>query len=250
MVWRVSWTIVSLIVVETMILAAALAPVLAIWSYLASLTFGPALHLTLFALASGPSYALFLLVLMPVSATVTRVLGWRTPADAEMRLADLDWPLLNWARYMATNHLVRVFAGQLLHGTPVWSAYLRLCGARIGRRVYVNSLAVSDYNLLQFDDDVVVGADAHIAGHTVEHGVVKTAPVRLGKGVTVGVGSIVDIGVTVGPNCQIGALSLVPKHAQLEAGGVYIGIPARRVDRPKHPGKRECRVLPAARRQG
>ena len=108
-------------------------------------------------------------------------------------------------RGVAVNHVVRVLAGQLLRGTPPWSFYLRLSGARVGRRVYVNSLSVSDYNLLEFGDDVVIGADAHIAGHTVERGVVKMAPVSLGPGVMVGVGSIVDIGATAGAGCQIGA---------------------------------------------
>ncbi len=36
----------------------------------------------------------------------------------------------------------------------------RVTGARIGRRVYVNTLFISDHNLLEFGDDVVIGADA------------------------------------------------------------------------------------------
>jgi carbonic anhydrase/acetyltransferase-like protein (isoleucine patch superfamily) len=130
---------------------------------------------------------------------------------------------------MVAIRVVRLFAGTLLRGTPVWTAYLRLCGARIGRRVYINSLELSDYNLLEFDDDVVIGADAHVAGHTVEGGSVKTAPVRLGRNVTVGIGSIVDIGVDAGDDAKIGALAFVPKHTRLEAGGVYAGIPVRRI---------------------
>jgi acetyltransferase-like isoleucine patch superfamily enzyme len=95
----------------------------------------------------------------------------------------------------------------------------------VGRRVYVNTLAISDHNLLEFGDDVVVGADVHISGHTVEHGVVKTGPVRLGDNVTIGLSSVIDIDVTIGDGVQIGALSLVPKHTALEPGGVYAGIP-------------------------
>ena len=75
-----------------------------------------------------------------------------------MRLADLEWPLLDWVRYMVAIHIVRLFAGTLFRGTPIWSAYLRLNGARVGRRVYVNSLGVSDHNLLEFGDDVVISA--------------------------------------------------------------------------------------------
>lgn len=46
-----------------------------------------------------------------------------------------------------------------------------------------------DHNLLDFGDGVVIGANVHVSGHTVEAGVVKTAPVRPGRGVTVGWGS-------------------------------------------------------------
>jgi acetyltransferase-like isoleucine patch superfamily enzyme len=172
---------------------------------------------------------LFALSLMTLSALATRITGWRTPPDVEMRIADMEWPLLNWMRCMVAIHVVRFFAGALFRGSPIWTAYLRMEGARLGRRVYVGSLSVSDYNLLEFGDDVVIGGDAHISGHTVEGGIVKTAGVRLGRNVTVGLGSVIDIDVEVGPDCQIGALSLVPKHTKLEAGGVYVGIPVRRL---------------------
>jgi acetyltransferase-like isoleucine patch superfamily enzyme len=166
---------------------------------------------------------------MFVSPVAIRLVGWRTPANAEMRIAEVDWPLLKWVRYVASNHLVRVMAGTFFHGSPVWTAHLRLAGARLGNRVYVNSLALNDYNLLEFGDDVVIGADAHLSGHTVENGTVKTGAVRLGRNTTVGVGSIVEIGVETGPNCEIGALSFVPKRMKLDADSIYAGIPVRRM---------------------
>ena len=52
---------------------------------------------------------------------------------------------------------------------------------------------------------------------------------RLGRNVTIGLGSVIDIDVEAGPDCQVGALSLVPKHTKLEAGAVYAGIPVRRI---------------------
>jgi hypothetical protein len=39
---------------------------------------------------------------------------------------------------------------------------------------------VSDYNLLECGDDVVIGGGVHLSGHTVEAGIVKTARIRLG----------------------------------------------------------------------
>jgi hypothetical protein len=40
---------------------------------------------------------------------------------------------------------------------------------------------VSDYNLIECGDDVVIGGAVHLSGHTVEAGVVKTARIRLGN---------------------------------------------------------------------
>jgi acetyltransferase-like isoleucine patch superfamily enzyme len=68
-----------------------------------------------------------------------------------------------------------------------------------------------------------------VSGHTVEAGLLKTAPIRFGNDVTIGLGSVVGIGVTAGDGAQVGALSLVPKYTTLDAHTVYAGIPIRRI---------------------
>ena len=229
---RVTWAIVSLVLVEAVVCGLALLPVIALW--LPLMVTPPeslVLRVVVVSLAVVPSYALFALGLMFVSAVATRVTGWRTHPDVEMSLRDLEWPLLDWVRYMVNIHVVRLFAGTLFRGTPIWSAYLRLSGGRVGRRVYVNSLALSDHNLLELGDDVVIGEDVHLSGHTVEAGVVRTGRVVVGHDVTIGLGSVVGIGVTIGPNAQVGAMSLVPKHTKLAGGAVYVGVPATPIDR-------------------
>ena len=232
-VWRVSVTLVSIVIVEAVVCAAAALPVVAFWSALVAWTSADALvRAVVFSVLLVPSYIAFALCLMVATAAANRITGARTLPDRTMRISEMGWPLMRWARYMVASHMVRVLAGGLFRGSPIWTAYIRLNGAKIGRGVYVNSLFVSDHNLLEFGDDVVIGSEVHLSGHTVEGGVVKTAHVRLGRNVTIGVGSIIDIGVSVGDDCQVGALSLVPKHTALERDAVYAGIPVRRLDRP------------------
>jgi acetyltransferase-like isoleucine patch superfamily enzyme len=229
---RVAWTVTTSLVVETVIFGLSALPGVLFWTY-HSRWHIPAewLRIVVLSMTIIPSYLIFAITLMVLSALATRVLGWRTPAEVEMRIDDLEWPLLDWARYMTSIHVVRVFAGAFFRATPIWTLYMRLNGARFGRGVYVNSLALSDHNLLEFGEGVVVGDGAHISGHTVERGIVKTGRVRLGDHVTVGLGSTLGIGVEAGAGCQIGALSVVPKHSRLEAGATYAGVPARRIDR-------------------
>ena len=229
-VWRIGWTLSTILLMQGLVCGAALLPVVLIWSLvLAGTESSPVLRVLSLSAVAIPSYVLFALLLMFMSAAAGRALKWHTPVHQQMRIADVDWPLLHWARSMIAIHVVRLIAGTLFRGSPVWTAYLRLAGARVGRRVYVNSLAITDYNLLEFGDDVVIGDAVHLSGHTVEGGFVKTAPVRLGSGVTLGLGSVIEIGVEVGDGCQVGALSFVPKHSRLQAGAIYAGIPAERI---------------------
>jgi acetyltransferase-like isoleucine patch superfamily enzyme len=240
---RVGWTVASICLVEAAVCGLSLVPVLLLWMWLVEWTTSAfVLRTVVFSVSIVPSYILFALCLMTLSPIATRLTLARTPRNAEMRLADLSWPLMTWARYMAATQVVRQLAGPLFRGSPIWTAYLRLNGARIGRRVYVNTLFISDHNLLELGDDVVIGAGVHISGHTVEGGALRTAGVRLGRNVTVGLGSVIGIDVEAGHDCQVGALSLVPKHTTLEAGAVYAGIPARRIDQQAPAGSGDRRL--------
>lgn len=179
-----------------------------------------------------PMYVAGAFTLAVVTATVIRLLGWRTVPGLSARIGDYDWPTLDWARRAMCTHVVRLFVGTPFRGTPLWSLFLRLNGARMGRGVWVNSVAVIDHELLDFGDRTVIGHDVHLSGHTVEGGVLKTGRVRVGRDVTIGVGSVVGIDVEIGDGCQVGALSFVPKHARLAAGGIYAGSPVHPLRAP------------------
>jgi len=231
---RFSWMIASIFAVEMIVFALSVLPAALFWQLFSSRAYPAALvRVIVLSMAFVPAYLIFAFALMVLSAFSTRVTGWRTPANAELTIPALEWPLLDWARYMVSVHVVRLFAGAVFRATPIWTFYLRLNGARLGKGVYVNSLKVNDHNMLEFDDYVVIGDDVHLSGHTVERGLVKTAPVRLGRNTTIGLGSVVGIGVEIGPNCQVGSLSLVPKYARLDANATYVGTPVRRLDRQR-----------------
>lgn len=226
---RVGWAALSVVLVESTLLALAALPSVLLLQWLARSTAGSARAVVLLC-AFGPAYVLFAVAFMMLSALAMRALGWRTPRNATLRIVRMEWPLLDWARYLASAHLVRLVAGAVFRATPLWTLYLRFNGARIGHGVYVNSLEVMDHNLLEFADGVVIGAASHLSGHTVENGLVKTGVVHLGRNVTIGVGSVIGIDVVVGADAQVGALSLVPKHSRLSRAAIYAGIPVRRID--------------------
>ncbi|MGI9614391.1 MAG: hypothetical protein ACR2QO_15880 [Acidimicrobiales bacterium] len=224
---RFVWAIVSLFVVQSAILALAIWPAAVFFQWHLRWEISPwLLRGVLLSAATVPAYLIFAHLLMLLSAISCRLLGWRPQADQTMRIAEYGWPLLDWARYSAVSHVVRLLVGPALKATPMWTWYLRLDGAEIGRGVWVNSLGVTDHCLLRFGDNVVIGAGAHLSGHTAEGGAIKTGTIELGAGTTVGLNSIVGIGVTTGPDCQIGALSFVGKNSKLAGSTTYAGVPA------------------------
>lgn len=231
---RVAWALATAFVVESVVVALAALPAVSFWAWHFRWRVGaPWLRVLVLAASFVPAYFVFAVALAALSALATRALGWRTPPGAALRIAACEWPLLDWGRGLVATHVVRLLAGPVFRATPLWTWYLRSNGARVGRGAFVNSLALMDHALLDFGDGVVVGSDAHVSGHTVEGGVVKTAAVRLGDRVTVGVGSVIEIGAEVGDGAQIGALSFVPKYARLAGGAAYAGCPVRPIRRPR-----------------
>lgn len=234
---RVAWTISSGFVVLCVVFGLAVWPAVLLWETTSRATADArGLRPVLLGMAFVPIYLTFAFTLMVTSALATRLLRWRVPADTQTRISDYDWPLLIWVRQMVLSHVVRVFAGPVFRSSPPWTVYLRLSGARLGRGVFVNSMVVSDYHLLEFGDHVVVGGDAHVCGHTVERGILKTARIRLGDRTVVGASSVVGIGVETGEGCQIGALTVVPKYTKLAPGTSYVGVPLQQLQQLRRTG--------------
>ena len=230
--WHILWTFLAIVVEQVIVCGLAILPTALLWVTVAARMpdGGPVVRAVAFSLMLVPSYIACVLCLMALSGLATRLTGAVTAPDLELPIAAMSWELMTWARYMVRIHVVRLFAGTVFRGSPLWTAYLRLNGAHIGRRVYINTVNISDHNLLDFGDDVVIGGDVHISGHTVEAGVLKTGRVRLGRHVTIGVGSVIEIGAEVGEHAQIGALSFVPKHTIVPGNDVYAGIPVKRLE--------------------
>ncbi len=232
---KFAWTAVSCFTVVSTVSGLAALPAAIFYQWHLGLELGPRpLRLFLLAAAFIPAYAIFSLLFMALSADAARLLGWRPPVRADLRISELPKGLRNWARYAIMSHLVHVLAGVFFRSTPVWVWYMRRNGAKIGKHVWINSLQVGDDCLLDFGDEVVIGAGVHLSGHTVERGMLRLAPVTLGARTNVGLGTHIGIGVTTGEGTQIASMAVVPKFADLTADTTYAGIPVHALATSNH----------------
>jgi non-ribosomal peptide synthetase-like protein len=219
------------------ILGAALFPAAALFAAVeARLPASGALRALGVALALAAGWFVFglaLLVVVPIARWVTFARG--TPVGRFPYLSLGAW---RWASYNALTLMLRFTFVNWIRVTPFLPFYHRLMGARIGRRVQINTGVVADQNLIEIGDDTVIGGDVTLVCHSAERGRLVTAPVRIGKRVTVGLMAVVFPGCVIGDDAIIAAGSVLSKGARVGPGEVWAGVPARRVGRRR-------RALPA-----
>jgi non-ribosomal peptide synthetase-like protein len=115
----------------------------------------------------------------------------------------------------------------MLMGTPLMAPVLRLFGARIGRRVWLSTTWLTEFDLVEVGDDAAVGEATSLQTHLFEDRVMKMSRVRVGVASSVGSRSIVLYDTEVGSGASLDALSLVMKGESLPPESHWRGIPAR-----------------------
>lgn len=143
----------------------------------------------------------------------------------------------SWYNVNGMQFMFNTVFGRFARATTLYPVFLRMMGAKIGREVVFNTQHVYDLDIITVGDRTVIGANASILGHVGEKGKLVRAPITIGKHCTIGQYANVFPGVTMGDNCHVGAMSLVPKGSVLDSNAVYVGIPVRKV-RDLTPGQK------------
>jgi acetyltransferase-like isoleucine patch superfamily enzyme len=224
-----------LLVSQSLLFGVAVLPALLFWQLIFAGTKGfpvldPYGRYVLVAMSLIPAYLIFSCALMFLSAGWNRLVRWRTE-EGEHVLHDYPWPVVRWGCYNASISIVRIFCGEAMRATPLWTYYLKANGARIGPGVYVNSARLNDHNLLVLEEKAVVGGDAKLVAHLVERGAINAQRVVMRKRAVLGINAVVGPGVEIGENSAVGALSFVPKGTRIPPNEVWGGVPARLVKR-------------------
>jgi len=113
-----------------------------------------------------------------------------------------------------------------LLGTPMLPWYLRLLGARIGRRVYTHTTGLLEWDMVDIGDHVALNNDCVMQSHLFEDRVLKASGFRIGNDCTVGALSVVLYDSVMEDGAKLGPLSLLMKGERLPAGSAWSGIPA------------------------
>jgi non-ribosomal peptide synthetase-like protein len=116
---------------------------------------------------------------------------------------------------------------QVFNGTPFKTAFWRLLGVRIGRRVFDDGLWVTERTLVVIGDDCTFNAGSGIQSHSQEDGAFKSDITTIGAGCTLGVGAFIHYGVTIGDGAVLAPDSFLMKGEDVPPHAYWGGNPAR-----------------------
>ncbi len=140
------------------------------------------------------------------------------------------WSFFVWRTELVTATYENLAVNLLLEplrGTPWLAVYFRLMGARIGRRVYLDTTDMTEFDLVEIGDDAALNDAAGLQTHLFEDRVMKVSGVKVGARATVGSLAIVLYDAVIEDGAELGDLSVLMKGETLAAGTAWEGSPAR-----------------------
>jgi acetyltransferase-like isoleucine patch superfamily enzyme len=124
-------------------------------------------------------------------------------------------------------YLVRYTVLPFFTLTPFGLLFLKAMGMKIGHRVFVNTELISDPRLITLEDHAVLGGSVRIFAHWGGGGHLVIAPVRIGRGATIGLAATIMGNVEVGAGAVVMPHSVVLPGSRVGAGETWGGVPAR-----------------------
>ncbi|WP_313823480.1 Pls/PosA family non-ribosomal peptide synthetase [Citricoccus sp.] len=159
-----------------------------------------------------------------------------------------------WTSFVWRNELADVFSESLAVpglvrmslGTPMLNVWMRLMGAKVGRRVWLETWWLPEFDLIEIGDGVSINRGTVLQTHLFHDRIMRLDRVRMSDYSTLGPNSILLPGATVESHATIGPASLVMAHETVPANGRWAGNPIGRWDRKWTPDGSSSEAEPVA----
>jgi non-ribosomal peptide synthetase-like protein len=119
------------------------------------------------------------------------------------------------------------FLLDFLRGTFWLPAALKLMGTRFGKRVWMNTTDITEFDMVSIGTDTAFNEDSGPQTHLFEDRVMKVGKIRIGERCAIGTRSIILYDTHIADDVKINALSLIMKGETLAANTNWIGSPVR-----------------------
>ncbi|MCO4764065.1 MAG: amino acid adenylation domain-containing protein, partial [Myxococcales bacterium] len=178
-------------------------------------------------LLSPLALGILALMWLPLSALLTRVgaavlLGRFSPGVRPL------WGSFHF-RLWLVQRLAAGIPWAIVEGTVFKSWLLRVLGADVGERVYIErgvKLGGGGWHLLCLGDDVTIGRDAALRAIEFTGGGIVCGTIALGRGATLGTRAGLSPDTQMGDGAWLTSLSIAPAGTRMPAHTRWLGVPA------------------------
>ena len=147
---------------------------------------------------------------------------------------------LRYYRFWLVKTLIRTNPLVRFVGTPLYSFYLRLLGAKIGKGVTILSPTVPVCtDLLTIGAGTIIRKASSFTCYRAHSGLIETGRVTIGADALIGEATVLDVTTSVGNGAQLGHTSSLHAGQSVPAGQRWHGSPAE-------PTSVDYRAVPAA----
>ncbi|MDR0792057.1 MAG: amino acid adenylation domain-containing protein [Chitinophagaceae bacterium] len=116
---------------------------------------------------------------------------------------------------------------EYLKGTPFLPMALRLFGVKIGKKVWLNTTDITEYDMVSIGNNTALNDDCGPQTHLFEDRVMKVGHVAIGSECSIGARSIILYDSVIGNNNKIQPLSLIMKGETLPDNQEWAGSPIK-----------------------
>ncbi|WP_147944317.1 Pls/PosA family non-ribosomal peptide synthetase [Microbispora sp. CSR-4] len=211
---HVAAAVAGLCCLEAVAVASIVPSVLLVWAAVATwgIAAGPAA-----VLVAGP---LYVAVVCAAVAAGKRLVLRKAPAGVHPARSWLG--VRKWVADKLLEFSLR--STNSLYGTLYTAPWLRLLGARVGRRAEVSTAAQLDPDLLTLREESFVADMASVGAAGFARGRVAFLPTEVGRRAFVGNAAVIPAGTRMGPGSLVG-VSTIPPRDGVPEGTSWLGSP-------------------------
>ncbi len=132
-------------------------------------------------------------------------------------------------RFWLADKLVNISPISYFTGTPIMNIFLRLLGAKIGKNCFINTSAISAFDLLSLGNNVSICTDSHLKGFTISDGYLQIGRIDISDDCFVGTRCCLAHNTAMEPNSSIEDLTLVPEGVVIPGNENWGGSPASKL---------------------
>ncbi|HEY5509893.1 MAG TPA: Pls/PosA family non-ribosomal peptide synthetase [Prolixibacteraceae bacterium] len=129
-------------------------------------------------------------------------------------------------RFWLADKLVNISPISYFTGTPIMNVFLRMLGSKVGKNCYINTSAISAFDLFSIGNNVSICTDSHLKGFTIADGFLYVGRIDLEDDCYVGTRCCLGNNTRMERNSSIEDLTLVPEGKVIPAGENWGGSPA------------------------